>query len=87
MKWTDLWSDFYAWFVLSYGRSHIPKKAEAKKKRDAANAKPQISNEQQLLDALMQVVASDPHKARRPSKRYSMELMLTEVSIGKLLLG
>ena len=32
VKWTDLWSDFYAWFVLSYGRSHIPKKAEAKKK-------------------------------------------------------
>ena len=27
-----MWSDFYAWFVLSYGRSHIPKKAEAKKK-------------------------------------------------------
>ena len=32
VKWTDLWSDFYAWFVLSYGKSHIPKKAEAKKK-------------------------------------------------------
>ena len=32
VKWTDLWADFYAWFVLSYGRSHIPKKAEAKKK-------------------------------------------------------
>jgi P4 family phage/plasmid primase-like protien len=32
VKWTDLWSDFYAWFVLSYGRSHIPKKTEAKKK-------------------------------------------------------
>jgi phage/plasmid-associated DNA primase len=31
-KWTDIWCDFYAWFVLSYGRSHIPKKAEAKKK-------------------------------------------------------
>jgi P4 family phage/plasmid primase-like protien len=32
VKWTDLWTDFYAWFVLSYGKSHIPKKAEAKKK-------------------------------------------------------
>ena len=39
-KWTDIWCDFYAWFVLSYGRSHIPKKAEAKKKfTEALNPK------------------------------------------------
>ena len=42
VKWTDLWSDFYAWFVLSYGRSHIPKKAEAKKKfQETLNPNPE----------------------------------------------
>jgi membrane protein involved in colicin uptake len=43
------------------------KLAEAKAKRDKANVKPQISNEKQLLDALMQVVASDPSKVMQLS--------------------
>jgi hypothetical protein len=53
--------------VAAKEAAEAAKAAEAKKKRDAANAKPQISNEQQLLDALMQVVASDPHKVMQLS--------------------
>jgi hypothetical protein len=27
-----MWLDFYKWFCISYGREHVPKKSEAKKK-------------------------------------------------------
>ncbi len=27
-----MWTDFYRWFCVSYGKGHVPKKSEAKKK-------------------------------------------------------
>ena len=32
IEWSHMWLDFYKWFCISYGREHVPKKSEAKKK-------------------------------------------------------
>jgi putative DNA primase/helicase len=32
IEWSYMWLDFYKWFCVSYGREHVPKKSEAKKK-------------------------------------------------------
>ena len=34
VEWSHMWLGFrvYKWFCISYGREHVPKKSEAKKK-------------------------------------------------------
>jgi P4 family phage/plasmid primase-like protien len=32
IEWSHMWTDFYRWFCVSYGKEHVPKKSEAKKK-------------------------------------------------------